>query len=47
MRYGYPCINLTLAAEKIKVNRSMIKRIFMEKGISYASTLALANNTQR
>lgn len=43
MRYGYPCINLTLAAEKIKVNHSMIKRIFLEKGISYASTLALAN----
>jgi UV DNA damage endonuclease len=45
MRYGYACINLTLAEEKIKVNRSMIKRIFMEKGISYASELALANIT--
>lgn len=43
MRYGYACINLTLAAEKIKVNRSMIKRIFMEKGIAYVSELALAN----
>ena len=43
MRYGYACINLTLAEEKIKVNRSMIKRVFMEKGISYASELALAN----
>lgn len=43
MRYGYACINLTLAAEKIKVNRSMIKRMFIEKGISYASELALAN----
>ena len=43
MRYGYACINLTLAEEKIKVNRSMIKRVFIEKGISYASELALAN----
>jgi UV DNA damage endonuclease len=43
MRYGYACINLTLAAEKIKVNRSMIKRIFKEKGISYVSELTLAN----
>lgn len=45
MRYGYACINLTLAAEKIKVNRSMIKRVFMEKGIAYVSELALANFT--
>lgn len=45
MRYGYACINLTLAAEKIKVNRTMIKRFFLEKGLSYASTVALANFT--
>ena len=45
MRYGYACINLTLAEEKIKVNRSTIKRIFKEKGIGYASELALANFT--
>jgi len=43
MRYGYAAINLTLAAEKIQVNRSMVKRTFIEKGISYASELALAN----
>ena len=43
MRFGYACINLTLAGEKIKVNRSMIKRIFMDKGIPYASQLALTN----
>jgi len=43
MRYGYACINLTLAAQKIVVNRAMIKRTFTEKGIAYASTLALAN----
>jgi UV DNA damage endonuclease len=45
MRYGYAAINLTLAAQKIQVNRSMVKKTFMEKGISYASELALANFT--
>jgi UV DNA damage endonuclease len=45
MRYGYAAINLTLAAQKIQVNRSMVKRTFIEKGISYASELALANFT--
>ncbi|MDB5193920.1 MAG: damage repair endonuclease UvsE [Segetibacter sp.] len=44
MRYGYAAINLTLGAEKIMVNRSMIKATFMEKGIAYASELALANS---
>jgi UV DNA damage endonuclease len=43
MRYGYACINLTLAAQKVAVNRSMMKRTFAEKGIVYASALALAN----
>lgn len=43
MRYGYAAINLTLGAQKIVVNRSMIKATFMEKGIAYASELALAN----
>ena len=42
-RCGYACINLTLAARKIFVNRTMIKRTFIEKGMAYASTLALAN----
>jgi UV DNA damage endonuclease len=45
MKYGYAAINLTLAAHKIVVNRSMIKATFMQKGIGYASTLALANFT--
>ncbi|TDH26619.1 UV DNA damage repair endonuclease UvsE [Segetibacter sp. 3557_3] len=45
MRFGYACINLSLAADKVKVNRSTIKRIFLEKGIAYTSTLALANIT--
>lgn len=43
MRFGYACINLSLASQKIQVNRSMMKRTFLEKGITYASTLALAN----
>lgn len=43
MRYGYASINLTLAEQKIRMNRSMIKRIFTEKGLPYASQLALAN----
>ena len=44
-RLGYACINMTLGAQKPKVttNRSMIKRTFKEKGIAYASELALQN----
>jgi UV DNA damage endonuclease len=45
MRLGYACINNTLAAEKIVVNRSMMKRTFESKGIQYASALALQNVT--
>jgi len=42
--YGYCCINTTLQkSDKITTNRSMIKRTFAEKGIEYASELALAN----
>jgi UV DNA damage endonuclease len=43
MRLGYACINLTLAEKNVKVNRSMMKRSFLTKGIDYASELALAN----
>ncbi|WP_207425042.1 UV DNA damage repair endonuclease UvsE [Pedobacter sp. SYSU D00535] len=43
MRYGYAALNLTLAAEKVQVNRAMIKKTFLEKGIAYASSHALAN----
>ena len=45
MRFGYACINTTLADEKVQVNRSMVKRTFLEKGITYASQLALMNVT--
>jgi UV DNA damage endonuclease len=43
MRYGYAAINLTLADQNVQVNRSMVKRTFIEKGITYASSLALLN----
>mgnify|MGYP006090498983 CR=1 FL=1 len=43
--YGYCCINSELRAMKpsITTNRSMIKKTFKEKGIAYASELALYN----
>jgi UV DNA damage endonuclease len=45
MKMGYAAINLTLAARRVQVNRSMVKRTFIEKGLLYASELALANVT--
>lgn len=42
--YGYCCINTTLQkSDKITTNRTMIKKTFTEKGIEYASELALQN----
>lgn len=43
MNIGYACINLTLHEEGITSTRGMIKRTFQEKGIQYASQLALKN----
>jgi UV DNA damage endonuclease len=43
MKIGYACINTTLSESKVSVNRSMVKRTFLQKGISYASELALQN----
>jgi UV DNA damage endonuclease len=40
---GYACINLGLTEEGISTNRGMIRRTFLEKGIQYASQLALQN----
>ena len=44
---GYACINTKLSglpkSKRITTNRSMIKRTFQQKGIKYASELALAN----
>lgn len=44
-RLGYCCINLSLADKKISTNRGMVKKTFLERGISYASELALKNVT--
>ena len=45
--YGYACINMGFSnrpkAKRITTNRTMIKRTFHEKGIGYASELALQN----
>lgn len=44
---GYACINSELSErpkkQRVTTNRSMIKRTFKEKGLSYASELTLAN----
>ncbi len=40
---GYACLNLTLAEEGICCNRGMIRKTFLEKGLQYASQLALQN----
>lgn len=45
MNLGYACINTTLSRMKPKIttNRGMIKRTFLERGLPYASELALEN----
>ena len=45
MNLGYACINTTLGKMKPKIttNRGMIKRTFLERGLPYASQLALEN----
>lgn len=43
MRVGYACINMGLAREKVQVNRSMVKKTFLAKGLEYASELVLKN----
>jgi UV DNA damage endonuclease len=43
MSFGYACINLTLGEKGISTSRTMIKRTFLEKGIQYASQIALQN----
>ena len=47
MNYGYACINMTLSdlpkSQRVTTNRSMIKRTFKERGLGYASELALKN----
>lgn len=47
MQLGYACVNMTFSSlpksKRITTNRSMIKRTFKEKGIAYASELAMQN----
>lgn len=43
MNLGYACINMTLGKKKITTNRSMIKKTFLQRGMDYASELALQN----
>jgi len=43
MNLGYACLNITLSEKGICSNRGMIKKTFLEKGIQYASQLALQN----
>jgi UV DNA damage endonuclease len=43
LNLGYACINVALAEEGITTNRGMIKRTFQQKGVAYASQLALQN----
>ncbi|MBD0294826.1 MAG: UV DNA damage repair endonuclease UvsE [Flavisolibacter sp.] len=40
---GYACINISLSEQGVMTNRGMIRRTFLEKGIQYASQLALQN----
>ena len=52
-RMGYACINMQLSqpknfgpnpkAQKVFTNRTMIRRTFNQKGVDYASSLALQN----
>lgn len=41
--FGYCCINTELQKQKITTSRGMVKKTFEEKGLSYASELALLN----
>jgi UV DNA damage endonuclease len=44
-RVGYCCINTTLQKQGITTGRGMIQRTFKEKGLAYASELALKNTS--
>ena len=47
MNLGYACINMNLSglpkSKRVTTNRSMVKKTFKERGITYASELALQN----
>jgi len=42
-RMGYCCLCLSLEKDKVTTNRGMIKKTFLERGITYVSELALKN----
>lgn len=43
MNLGYACINVSLSEEGISTNKGMIRRTFLERGVPYASGIALQN----
>ncbi len=43
MKIGYACINSRLAAKKIRINRGMVKKTYLAKGIDYAKELSELN----
>lgn len=45
MNLGYACINIGLSEKGIMTNRGMIRKTYLDKGIQYASQLALQNVT--
>ena len=42
-RIGYCCLCLSLEKDKVTTNRGMIKKTFLEKGLTYVSELVLKN----
>jgi UV DNA damage endonuclease len=42
-RMGYCCLCLSLEKEKVTTNRGMVKKTFLEKGLTYVSELAVKN----
>jgi len=42
-RMGYCCLCLSLDKEKVTTNRGMVKKTFLEKGLSYVSELVVKN----
>jgi UV DNA damage endonuclease len=42
-RIGYCCLCLSLEKDKVTTNRGMVKRTFLEKGLTYVSELAVKN----
>ncbi len=42
-RFGYCCINMSLQKEGVTTSRTMRKKTFLEKGVSYVSEISLQN----